>query len=219
MRKWILIVLSMFVLSNAVGCKMVQQFLGKKAKEEMSKDESSDDKSSKSDKKGKSKKSGSDDDKPAAAKVNYFEDATSLAKLYKAKVGGETRVLEMLIYPEYGHAQIVDPKKPDQGDQYDIRNDVVEDPGPLKFTGKQPTKEDLKFSSFDIDEVDYTAVPKIVKDAIVQLKYEDAKTTHIMLKRPLPFNKDIRFRVYVNSPRRSGSVEYDAKGKMLKVYE
>lgn len=220
MRKWIWILLSVFTLTSTTGCKLVQQYLGKKAKDEVSKDETSDEKPAKGDKKSKSKK-GSDDSgsSKSAAKVNYFADATGLAKLYKAKVGGETRVLEMLIYPEYGHAQVVDPKKPEQADQYDIRNDVVEDPGPLKFTGKQPTKEDLKFASFDIDEVDYTVVPTMVKDAPVALKFEGGKTTHIMLKRPLPFNKDIRYRVYVTSERRSGSVEYDAKGKQLKVYD
>lgn len=44
-------------------------------------------------------------------------------------------------------------------------------------------------------------------------------TTHIMLKRGIPFHDEVRWRVYVTSERRSGSVEYDLKGAVARLYE
>ncbi len=210
---------------GTTGCEKIANMIGKKASEKLAKDiEESSKSGSKSSKGGdKGGKSGDDgDDKPGSgatgAKPNYFVDATNLPKLYKAKIGGATRVLELLIYPEYGYAQIQDPKKLENVDQYDERDGNVEDGNPVKFIGDQPTLADLKADTFDIDEVDFTAVPKMAKDAMVQLKIDDGKVTHMILKRPLPFSKEVRFRVYVDGARKDGSVEYDAKGNMKKVY-
>lgn len=157
-------------------------------------------------------------DTGSASGINYFADASTLPTIYKAKIGGPTRVLEMLIYPTYGYAQIQDPKKLENVDQYDMRNGKVQDGAPVKFVGHTPTVADLKEITFDIGEVDFAAVPKMAKDAPAQLKIDDGKVTHMILQRPLPFNKEVRFRVYVNGSRKDGSVEYDAKGNMKKVY-
>lgn len=213
------------VLFGTAGCEKLANMIGKKASQQLEKD--IDESTKEASKKSKKSKSGSSDDGDdkgkgdnggSAAKVNYFDDATNIPKLYKAKVGPPTRVLELLIYPNYGYAQIQDPKKPENVDQYDERDGNVQDGAPVKFMGHQPTAADIKEDTFDIDEVDFGAVAKMVKDAPVQLKIDDGKTTHIILKRPLPFSKDVRFRVYVNGARKDGSVEYDAKGVMKKTY-
>lgn len=229
MRNWWggrLAILSILLVLGlgTTGCEKIANMIGKKASQQLEKD--IEEASKKGTKKAKGDKKGDDDDddKPgkgggAAAKVDYFgADAAGLPKLYKTKIGGATRVLELLIYPNYGYAQIQDPKKLENVDQYDMRDGNVEDGAPVKFIGDQPTAADLKETTFDIDEVDFSAIPKIVKDAMVQLKIDDGKVTHIILKRPLPFSKDVRFRVYVDGARKDGSVEYDAKGNMKKVY-
>lgn len=222
-RLALLTLLLVFGLSTT-GCEKIANMIGKKASQQLEKDIEEASKNASKKGKGDKAKGGDDDDKGgdkggSGGKADYFgADATGLPKLYKTKIGGATRVLEMLIYPNYGYAQIQDPKKLENVDQYDMRDGNVEDGAPVKFIGDQPTAADLKETTFDIDEVDFASIPKIVKDAPVQLKIDGGKVTHIILKRPLPFNKDVRFRVYVDGERKDGSVEYDAKGNMKKVY-
>ncbi len=220
-----LAILSMLLVLGlgTAGCDKIANMIGKKASQQLDKEiAEAAEKGTKKAKGGAKSKGDDDDDKAgggAAGKADYFgADATELPKLYKTKIGGATRILEMLIYPNYGYAQIQDPKKLENVDQYDMRDGNVEDGAPVKFIGNQPTAADLKATTFDVDEVDFTAIPKIVKDASAQLKIDDGKVTHIILKRPLPFEKEVRFRVYVDGSRKDGSVEYDAKGNMKKVY-
>jgi hypothetical protein len=153
-----------------------------------------------------------------APDVDYFANASSLPGLYKAKVGGPARALELLIYPKYGYAQIQDPRKPENVDRYDVRDGVVTGVTPVKVVGPYRGPDTLATSTFSIDDVDFSAVPKMVADARAQLNIEDGKVTHIILQRPLPFASDVRFRVYLSGPRKNGSVEYDARGNLKKVW-
>jgi hypothetical protein len=41
--------------------------------------------------------------------------------------------------------------------------------------------------------------------------------THVIVKRGLPFSKDMRIFVYVNGTRKSGMLTADGKGHVLKV--
>lgn len=151
-----------------------------------------------------------------AAKVNYFADATSIAPKVKEKIGGPVRLLEMVLYPEYAKFDIQNPNKKLEADQYNLRNDTVDDGAPLKFMGRQPTEKDLAAKTYAIEEVDFAQVPKIAADAVTALAYEGGKTTHMILERR--DGGKIRWRVYVNSPRRSGSVEYEVNGTRGKIW-
>lgn len=152
---------------------------------------------------------------PAAA-VNYFADATSIAPKLKEKIGGPVRLLELVVYPEYAKADIQNPNKKLEADQYNLRNGAVDDGSPLKFMGRQPTEKDLAAQTYAIEEVDFTQVPKIAQDAVAALAFEGGKTTHMILERR--DGGKVRWRVYVNSPRRSGSVEYETNGTRGKVW-
>ena len=148
----------------------------------------------------------------------YVHDATSVPGKFKTKIGGPVRLLELTLYPGYVITQIQDPKKKENVDAYELRNGEVGDAEPVKFVGKTPTAKDLEGATFDAAAVDFAAVPKMAKDAVAQLKIDDGKVTHMLLKRPRPFGNDVRWRVYVNGARKSGSVEYDPAGHMKKVW-
>lgn len=190
--------------TGVFGCDQIADAVGKKAKEEAEK---------------AIKEAGAPGKSPASAGPDLFVDATSIPTKYKEKIKGPVRVMEILVYPAFAKAKIQDPNKKLNADEFEYRGGVVGDGGPLKWIGTPPTEKDLEFQTFNIDEVDFTKVPTIVADAPKQLGYEGGKTTHIMLKRPLPFEKEVRWRVYVDSERRNGSVEYDAKGVFKKKYE
>jgi hypothetical protein len=192
--------------SGLFGCDKVADMVGKKAKQEAEKAiaEAAD----------PSKAPGG-----ATAGPDLFVDASSVPLKLKEKIKGPTRVLELLIYPQFSKAQIQDPAKKLNVDEYEYRNGAVDDGGPVKFIGNQPTEKDLAEVTFAIEDVDFSQVPRMVKDAPVQLGVDGGKVTHMMLKRPLPFEKEVRWRVYVSSERRDGSVEYDAKGVKKKVWQ
>ena len=232
------------VLGGALGCDAIKERLGQReqAQAEPADEPETEEEAPKKKKKKKKKKAA--DPSPAAsaapgmlapppvplppaiaqpalpaATVHYFADATSLPGLFKAQVEGPAHALELVVYPTYAKCQLVDPKIPDQADEYFVRNGALESKRPIKFTGKRPTKESLAQVGFALGEVDFKLIPTLIKDAKERLKLEDPKVSHIIIQRFLPFSSDVRFRVYVNSVRRNGSVEYDIKGKMTKVFD
>ncbi len=84
--------------------------------------------------------------------------------------------------------------------------------------GTTPTAKDLDEATVDIASVDFGAVPRMVKEATAQLKIDDGKVTHMILKRGRPFHNDVRWRVYVTGTRKDGSVEFDPAGTVKKVW-
>lgn len=148
----------------------------------------------------------------------YFTDPSSIPEKFKQAIGGPVRVLEMSVYDGYVMAQIQDPKVPLNVDAYELRGGV-ERTGPVKFMSKQPTEKDLKAATFDIGEAAFAKIPEMVKDAMTQLGIDKGKVSHIMLKRQLPFSRDVSWRIYVSGERRDGSVEYKADGSLKKVWK
>lgn len=198
------LLLAVGLASGLFGCDKIADAVGKQAKKEAEKAIA------------EASQPGSNGAAPAAAKMNLFADASSVAPKFKEKIGGPVRLLELVVYPEYAIADIQNPNKKLEADQYKLRNGVVDDGAPLKFTGRQPTEKDLAATTFAIEEVDFAQVPKIAQDAIAALALEGAETTHMILERR--DGGKVRWRVYVNSPRRSGSVEYETNGTRGKVW-
>jgi len=155
---------------------------------------------------------------PAAAGPDLFVDATSIPVKLKEKIKGPVRPLEILVYPAFAKSQIQDPNKKLEANQFELRGGTVDDGSPIKWSGNAPTEKDLAFQTFDLDEVDFTKVPAMVKDAPAKAEVPDGKVTHMKLERPLPFEKEVRWRVYVTGERKDGSVEFDAKGVFKKKY-
>jgi hypothetical protein len=154
----------------------------------------------------------------AATSGDYFKDASGVPAKFKEKVGGPVRLLELTLYPGYVLAQIQDPKKHENVDGYELRDGQVGDPEPVKFMGTTPTAKDLDEATVDAASIDFGAVPRMAKDALVQLKIDDGKVTHMILKRGRPFHNEVRWRVYVTGARKDGSVEYDPAGTLKKVW-
>jgi hypothetical protein len=150
--------------------------------------------------------------------AGYLRDASSVAAPFKAKIGGPVRVVELDVFPDHVAAQIQDPKKRGNVDAYELRDGAVGDGEPVKFVGSSPTPKDLDEAVVDLAAVNLAALPRMVKDATAQLKIDDGKATHVVLKRNRPFNNDASFRVFVSGARKEGSVEYDAASKLKKVW-
>jgi hypothetical protein len=75
----------------------------------------------------------------------------------------------------------------------------------------------LEPNLYPLDEVNLAGIPDLVTKALPAAKIDDGKVTHIMIKRGLPFNKDITLRVFIKGTRKDGWVEADAKGNIVKT--
>jgi hypothetical protein len=148
----------------------------------------------------------------------FFDDAHAIPTKFGATVGGQVKFLELTVYPQYAVAQIQDPHKRENVDQYELRSGDVTREGPVKFMGKPPTASQLDAVCVDAAGMDFGVVPKIIKDAGDRMKYDGAHVTHLIFKRNLPFSKNALWRVYVDGERQSGSAEYDVNGAFKKQY-
>jgi hypothetical protein len=131
---------------------------------------------------------------------------------YHEALPGKIRVLDLKIYADRLHMQVQDSAKPENVDQYDYRG-RVSDPIPVKLAGHG----DLDANLFDLDEVAFDRIPALVEEAVARMPMEGGKVTHILVRRGLPFTKDVRITVYMDGTRKDGMLKADAKGRVLEA--
>lgn len=140
------------------------------------------------------------------------ERLSKMIAAYHQAVPGKIRVLDFKIYDRYARMQVQDPAKPENVDQYDYRGRVSE-PVPVKLAGKGSLEANL----FDLDDVAFDRIPALAEEAAAKLPMEGGKLGHILIRRGLPFTKDVRITLYVNGTRKDGVLKADAKGRVLEV--
>jgi hypothetical protein len=150
---------------------------------------------------------------PEPVRHDFFADATPVGTLFKEKIGASVRLRDLMIYPDRAIALIQDPAEPTHFDRYTLRNGTVGKPTPVAATFVDDEKGT---PTIDLDAIDFTIIPAMVKTALSELSYEDGSVTHVALRDM--HRKDKEWRVFVRSTRRSGMVDYDLQGKLLKVH-
>jgi hypothetical protein len=155
---------------------------------------------------------------PAPPPVDLFRDPTPAISALEARVGGgPVRALELLVYPAMSVLKAQSPRRREHVDEYLWRGGV-DDPRPVQLVPK-PTQEELEANLFTLDEVDLTKLPTMIADTKARLAFEGGQISHAILKRNLPFSKSVEWHVHMSSERESGFVAYDAKGKLIRVYQ
>lgn len=107
-----------------------------------------------------------------------------------------------------------------------VQVDYVERPGakgqPPIGQIRGPTRVEVKGTGevkdnlFLFSEVDVPAIAKAFKIAVLSIDPEDGKVEKLVVRRNLPFGARVRGRVYVHSPRMSGTIDVNEKGAPLK---
>jgi hypothetical protein len=155
--------------------------------------------------------------------VNLYEGTAmqEAAAKFKEKIGGKVMALSLTTYgPSYsgGFAvlQAQDPKKPENIDSYEYKGGTVSGPTPVSMMGSGKLEDNL----FDLDEVNFAATPALAKEALTRLNIEGGEVHIMVIRRNLPFSKDIRWHVSVEGPRRKGFADADKNGviKEAKLY-
>jgi hypothetical protein len=156
----------------------------------------------------------------AQASVDYFgETAASIPGKFKERFPQGARALEVVVYPTYVFTNVQDAAQKTHVDRYQLREGLWREPTPVKLVGSEKSEADITAATFDPNEAAFADIPRITKDAIARLKVETPTISHVHISRPLPFDKEVRIRVFVNGPRSNGFVDYDKKGTFLKAHD
>jgi hypothetical protein len=147
------------------------------------------------------------------------EFGTQSYDAFKAKFG-DFKSLEYTIFlgdNQRVQAQIQDPAKPANVDQYTLEGGSISDAVPVKLSGDGSLEENV----FQASTVAWDKLPDMIDQAKTSIPVEDSKgVTHIIVHKNLPFDNDTVVNVYVDGGARSngGYVSFKADGSLKKVY-
>jgi hypothetical protein len=154
-------------------------------------------------------------DAPVSESASLFEDgriAAVVDEIAFARGADPLRFLRMAVYPEYLFGEVQNPDVLENVDQYQWRNELGP-PEPVRLRGN----EDLESSLFSADEVNWSAISRLVAAAPEALNIGDGVVSHVIVQRPIPFSTEISIRVFVTGDRNSGFVDADADGVITSV--
>jgi len=127
----------------------------------------------------------------------------------RAKAGG--RLLRLEIRARELTLQAEDASTPGAIVELHYQGGKVSEPEHASLRGKGQLADNL----FDLSEVRLDAVPELVREAVRRVDAEGGSVDYVLVRRNLPDTDDVRLRVYVSSPRRSGYLDADRSGQPL----
>jgi len=133
------------------------------------------------------------------------------ASLLRAELGSQARLLSLDIRPERVVVQVEDDKTPGAVLEYELKGGTLSAPvrAALRGTGT------LEANLFLLRTVALERVADMVSTATAKIDPADGKVERVLLRRQLPSSSEVRFRVYVESPRLSGHVDFEADGRAV----
>lgn len=141
--------------------------------------------------------------------------ARALEKLTHAMSAGDENVelslLELRAMPDKLILQAEDPKAQGRIVQWEYSNGEVKAPRTVELRGAGKLDENL----FPIEGVYLQAIPRLCSIAVSHVDPQDGRVTQIVVRRNLPFSSDVRFRVFVASPRKNGQLDANRFGHPL----
>lgn len=148
--------------------------------------------------------------------------AKALAAIERAVGSSPARVVEVDFYPEYLIVEAQDPAVLDHIDRYEWRDGEVAPSAPVELSGPQ---EAVTASLFPTSAVRWTRLAAMVADAEraalhnTPLRIEEPHANYVFVERSTSPADDGRVlvRIYLEGPRRSGSVEMTATGDIRSV--
>lgn len=153
-------------------------------------------------------------DAPSLLEPGRLESA--LAELTRAATAGAAEesspsVLELRVTEKRVLLQAEDHRSPGRVLQWEYSNGKLQRPIPVELRGAGELEENL----YSLDGVYLKAIPRLCTLAVEHVDPQDGKVTSIVVRRNFPYSQDVRFRVFVDSPRRSGQLDANRFGHPL----
>ena len=148
--------------------------------------------------------------------VNAFTDggAPAVMATFEAAISGEpSRLMRVILYPDYAFATAQDGNNLAHVDEYPYRDGVVGASSPVELVGAG----DLESNLFNLTDVDWTFIARAVAEAPGLVpQVEEGQVSHIIVERS-PFTADfaVEVRVYVSGPRGSTYLRYTPTGAFI----
>jgi hypothetical protein len=108
-------------------------------------------------------------------------------------------------------AQDEDGARPGNVLEYELAADKPSEPRHAELRGNG----ELTANLFPLKDVALDRIPELASLATTQVDAEAGKVVRVLVRRQLPHSDAVRFRVYVDSPRLSGHVDFDSTGNPL----
>lgn len=142
------------------------------------------------------------------AQINEFLNAVTSA------VGNDNpNLLDVKLYDSYAMVQVQDPTKPENIDGYTWRDGKLSEPAPVKIIGGGKIEDNV----FPLKDVNFAGLPDLTKEILEKLKdVEGGKFVGYVVKRDLPFSKDIEISPLASGTRKSVYVDADKNAKITK---
>jgi len=151
------------------------------------------------------------DDRATPAKIvstagssNLFEDASGLARVLPGRF---PEAVELIIYENFAIAIAPEPSSSSGYGRFTYRNGSLTGPD----DGRATCEKTFRFA-----EIDFSVLPRLVKEAPGLAKTPNGRISHVILNRGV-FCKDVGWFVYVTDGSKSGIVEFKPDGKLNKV--
>lgn len=135
---------------------------------------------------------------------------TGMAAL-RGHIGEHAKLLQLLVFADHLVVQAQDAKDPKKVLQYEYRAGKVGTPVPVSLEGTGSLDDNL----YSLDDVKLDVIPDLAKRAVEKLDAKNGKVSYLILKRNLPFEMDVQYRVFVKSPIKDGYVDADKNGKLV----
>lgn len=141
---------------------------------------------------------------PTLPAGNLFEDASGLKQALGAKT---PEVVELIIYKNFAMVTAPEPSSSSGYGEFTYRNGALSGPDNGRATCKK---------TFTMDNIDFSIIPRLVKEAPALAKKPNGNITHVMLGRGV-FCKKVGWIVYVKDGSKFSMVGFNLKGKLKSV--
>jgi succinyl-diaminopimelate desuccinylase len=129
-----------------------------------------------------------------------------------SRVGERARVLALDLREHGAVVQVEDRARPGGVVEHELAGGAFVEPRTAEVRGSG----NLDANLFPLAGVALERVPELVTRAATEVDAEHGKVTRVLVRRHLPKTDAVRFRVYVESPRLSGSVDFDQSGNPVR---
>jgi succinyl-diaminopimelate desuccinylase len=150
---------------------------------------------------------------PVEMTGSFFEpkDLRRFLDSLRSNAGANAKVLALDLREHRAVAQVEDRTHPGTIVEHEQSAGPLGAARPAEIRGTG----DLQTNLFSLDGVALSRIPELVTKATNEIDPAQGKVTRVLVRRHLPKTDAVRFRLYVDSPRLSGSVDFDERGEPL----
>jgi hypothetical protein len=140
-----------------------------------------------------------------------FSNETLIPALQAVRTRADGKALRVEIHAHELVLQTEDTSAPGTVLELHYRDGKLGEAEHATLRGKGQLADNL----FQLDDVKLDTISQLTREAVERIDAENGNVDLVLVRRNLPDSEDVRIRVYVSSPRKSGHLDADEHGKPL----